>query len=210
MFQTKFNAPIVEAAQAGMTVFDNHVDPALVYLPRRFLYTLHATVEPRTIAEMTVDGIIPNSAYFGVNATDFGPGFKSQWNAYVAWRRSKVTKGAVEFASATVSSGFWRSKEPEWTILSPVARFWIEFETSSICCERDIAKVRDFDTPLRQSMLPRTFKREVFFRCNLWILEEMLEDALVAHREAIGAAVAGMSQKGGSEAPSGGASSKKS
>ena len=89
-----------------------------------------------------------------------------------------------------------------------VARFWLEFGFSSISVERDFGIMRAFDDANRQSMSDATFQREMFFRCNKWLLDEVFAAQLVRVEERAAASAArrgGASSSSNSAAAAGGA-----
>ena len=201
--QREFQDKIVEVATLARRKYDEHIQPALNDLRRRFLYTIDCELPPMSFSDMRSGDMEPTADYFGVDEAEFGPKFRYQWEAYTkAWNTlPHATR------SATISSAYWRSVEEKWPLLSRTARWWLEFESSSICCERHIAQTRDIDSPLRQSMKGDTFKREVFFRCNRWLLEKLLKESLDIYQsqhEAAATTLAGEGGGGSSDSSSGG------
>ena len=161
IFCGQYEEKTLKMLEAMSKSFDKHFKPALDGLYRRFLYTIKN--KPPTLEEL---GPKATNSLFGCKATMWGPEFRLEYKDYCRiWPTIK--------SNEVRSSAFWRSKEDVWPLLAPIARFWLEVPTSSISCERAIAKMRVFDTADRQRMKDATFKREMFFRCNLWVLEKV-------------------------------------
>jgi len=173
MFAGTFAAKAGAACQACVELFDKHIKPAVALLRRRFLYTI--SVKPATSAELKAAGDYTNT-FFGCMPSSWGPSFWVEWDQYCdAW-------SSVPDRDTTISSAFWRASATRWPTLAPIARFWLEFYTSSITCERGIAKMRVFDTLDRQAMKLETFKREMFLRCNKWLLDELMTATLMEYK----------------------------
>jgi hypothetical protein len=114
-----------------------------------------------------------------------GPGRRPEFR--LEWKEYCEVWPAIKDRDTLRSSAFWRFKEATWPHLAPVARFWLEIPTSAISCERAIAKMRVFDTAERQSQKDDTFKREMFFRCNMWVLEKVHDNVLSKYSAVIDA-----------------------
>jgi hypothetical protein len=165
-----------KAVTAAINSFDKHLKPALANLRRRFLYTLKCT--PPVLEDL---GVAATNTFFGCKASEWGPEFRLEWKEYCeVWP-------AIKDRDTLRSSAFWRFKEATWPHLAPVSRFWLEIPTSAISCERAIAKMRVFDTAERQSQKDDTFKREMFFRCNMWVLEKVHDSVLSKYSAVIDA-----------------------
>ena len=55
---------------------------------------------------------------------------------------------------------------------------------SNVCCERDFAKMRNWEDPLRQRLTAENAAGECLRLCNDWVVEEMLEEAARAAEDA--------------------------
>jgi hypothetical protein len=79
------------------------------------------------------------------------------------------------------SIAYWKGKESEWPLLSPVAQWHLNFPTSNIGCERVFGQARVTEAVwTRGSMLNKTVEQEVKFKYNLPVLKDMLKEAVTA------------------------------
>jgi hypothetical protein len=91
------------------------------------------TSKPPTLEALAAAGKL-NNAFFGCSAAQFGADFRAEYRAFV--------EGYDSWDKTIRPSAFFRSKEDIWPRLSRVARFWLEFEFSSISVERDFDLAR--------------------------------------------------------------------
>lgn len=198
MFCNHLKDGVAAAATKAVLLFDKHIAPSLDSLRRRELYSF--TSKPPTLEALAAAGKL-NNAFFGCSAAQFGADFRAEYRAFV--------EGYDSWDKTIRPSAFFRSKEDIWPRLSRVARFWLEFEFSSISVERDFGIMRAFDDANRQGMSAATFQREMFFRCNKWLLDEAFAAQLVRVEELAAASAArrggGASSSSSAAAAAGGA-----
>ena len=65
-----------------------------------------------------------------------------------------------------------------WPDLANLGLWWAEYPTSSIAVERNFAQMRLIGVPQRGNMLTATFNRELCFRCNKEVVEDLLKKAV--------------------------------
>lgn len=191
MFCNHLKEGVAAAATKAVMLFDKHIAPSLDMLRRRQLYTI--TTKPPTLEALAAAGNATNS-YFGCSAALYGAEFRAQYRAYV--------EGWDGWDKTMSSSAFLRSKEASWPQFSKTGRFWLEFGFASISVERDFGIMRAFDDANRQGMSDATFQREMFFRCNKWLLDEAFAAQLVRVEEHAAASAARRRAVGGSSSSS--------
>ena len=175
----------------GLTLYENHFVPAMENLRRRFLYQVNRKTPPPSLSEILTLAqeakLAPNS-YVGC-APEYWTKWKAEWSIYCKNWASIPLREMYDVldkdGEMVCSSSYYRGKESQemgaWTALPLVARFWLESEPGAICAERAIALMRQFDLANRQSMLNSTFQREMFIRCNKWVVDYLLRQCLDAH-----------------------------
>lgn len=69
---------------------------------------------------------------------------------------------------------YWRGKRGVWPKLASIALYWMEIPTSSISVERVFGVMRTMETAIMNKRGDATFANELMFRCNKWVLEDMM------------------------------------
>ena len=96
---------------------------------------------------------------------------------YAAYCESRKTMTVVHPESSTVTSysyNFWRSNSYQYPELSSVALWWLSVPTSSTFAERIIGIGRLVKSSQRGSLSWASFGKELKYRVNRPILDEMM------------------------------------
>lgn len=170
-WKAKYLPLIRESAKAALAKWEKHITGYMQSLEHRF------RLDPRGTPQVFKDGEgkHKDSSYtkefLGCLPEDFTMALKVQYQA-AADERLLMS----EAQRAKLTWDFY--DRGEWGTLSKLARYWREFPAGSIACERSFSWMRDMDSPKRRKMGEDALRREMFFRCNKWVLEGMLEEVM--------------------------------
>ncbi len=175
---------VAAAAQKSLDSYMKHVAPQLESMERRFCFDCR--LAPADMAKLVLESDWDPHVFFGTLETDSAfssTDLEAEYMIYSQhWRKHAeltpthpVGKSNFTFWTSTTSQALWPN-------LAKCALYWLEFPTSSIAAERAIAVGRVVDEARRRCMSSKTFKRELFLRCNQEIVKELLETSLIRFR----------------------------
>ena len=70
---------------------------------------------------------------------------------------------------------FWKETYTSYPMLAELGKWYAEYLPSSIAAERTFGVMRSMEHSNRMSMGEETFKAELSFRWNSWIVEDEIE-----------------------------------
>jgi hypothetical protein len=162
-----FTAGVMAAATAAMKKYDDHITPMHFVLERRFRYD--PRFQPVTAKDEEMD-----KNFFGCLQHQLTLKLQAQYETYVrTWK-------AVDPKTCPVD--YWLSKRAVWPDLANIALYWSEYPTSAVSAERVFAVMRASFVPMRESMTPDHLARELMFKVNKPVLDELLEAKLIHFR----------------------------
>ena len=180
-------APLIHAAAvAALASYRKHIDVALDRLLHRFRF------DPRAQPQPLPDTVVAYKEFFGCLQEHLGSNLVAQYSQYIAhWktlpRKTYELDGKQhEVVDVEPMGVFWRSKMTTWPQLATICRYWAEFPTSSIACERCFGIMRTMEVPVRNSMKDDTFERELLFKQNGWVLEKLAAERTKALQKLLG------------------------
>jgi hypothetical protein len=194
------------AAKAAVLKYDKHVPPAMAKLQRRFRFDPRNTPEDApTLASM--------KNFFGCLPSLVGNPLLNEYKDYVK-EHAKLPRKVVRRALPSVVEGhaaemedvevvdvipaaFWASKRKVWPRLAVIARYWQEFPTSSIAVERVFGMMRTMETALMNRRSNETFTDELIFRCNGWVLDNLMTQKQASIQAVYGSALCMSLDRGG-------------
>jgi len=173
-------AAITSAATNSLQTWEKHMVPAIEHLQLRFRYY------PKLRPEPLPNGSALTMKFFVSDSTRVWPDkppstfnrLVTSYKQYINEYESVLqTKGQLEIEKRK-SYEYWKSKESVWPELSKAALWSIEIPTSSIACERAFATLRTIGIPQRSSQLQTTVRREMLFRINKHLMDELMNKFL--------------------------------
>lgn len=156
-----FLQPVRDAAAAALEKYDRHITPMHFLLERRFVYDPRCRPPTKTIADLDVE-------FFGCLPGQHNLRIISQYQLYSStWEPTEDSVCPVDY---------WTNKLSLWRDLATVALYWLECPTSSVAAERVFAIMRAAFTTRREGMSHVHLARELLFRVNRPLLEELLTE----------------------------------
>lgn len=169
---------VLEVVQIALQKFDHHMPPILRVLEYRFRYS------PRAYPQLLPAVGLDRKQFIGCLETDYGPTIVYQYNEYYEEMKAKHDADAALAGDARIcrsinSIKYWKDKETSWPQLSKVAMWHLNFPTSNIACERSFGQARVTEALwTRSAMTHDTVKREVKFKYNLALMQDMLANKI--------------------------------
>lgn len=93
---------------------------------------------------------------------------------YKSWTE-KIELLDTDKRAAMNSSDKWRKSKDVYPHIYNAARWHCAINTSSVACERVFAIMRKMEASDRLTMEEDSFQFELFFKCNQWIVDIVLE-----------------------------------
>jgi len=200
--QAQMNAAFVDAvkkmAVTGLEAFENHITPSMKKLQMRATYDINVSSDVPDLCDISKEDIgCPLSKYTMSMKREFLE-YKKEVSALHAAdallppvislearkllspaARVEAVAGRIGYLAPSV---YWRGKLNKWRLLAPVALWYLGFPTSSIAMERVFARMRMMGTPQRMSADEATFSRELRFRANQAVIDNMLSEKMTEAR----------------------------
>jgi len=191
------------AATIALDSFDKHIEPMLRFFDKGALYNVNTPVlsMPSNITKEVI----------GCFVADFGPAkigefidyqedvmrlmsedkkkppiwTAQEWDDHTPKERDAHIDGRWGYLSA---SRYWidklpKERNPKLPSLAEIALWHLSFPTSSIFIERIFAKMRMMGVPQRLKSDNETFARELLFRGNPTLMEELLKKSIEAYED---------------------------
>jgi hypothetical protein len=138
-----------------------------------------ARFDPRRQPEAIPPGVMQTiddaTAFFGIRPVNVSVVFE-----YMSYRAMWNTI-SLEDKSVGMSS-FWLKRKGTYPALAQLGMRFAVKQPSSIAAERVFGMMRTMETSTRHSMKEKSFKAELFFRANSWVVDRVSCYTLVWRR----------------------------
>jgi len=203
---TELNPSVKLAAKIALDSFNKHIEPMMRFFKKGTLYNVNTPVDVAPDSSRLTKDVV------GCFASHYGPAIVDEfvkyqenvmrlieedelkppiwtpevWNTKTPEERDAHIFGRYGYLNP---SKYWidrlpkpSDRNPRQASLAEVALWHLSFPTSSIYIERVFAKMRMMGVPQRLSAENETFARELLFRANPTLMQELLGKSKIAFK----------------------------